>query len=131
MDARDDPTLRAVVKAARAWGISPSRFMGARNVVTYEYRQDGKLARAVETPEWTAEDRDLAYALMNYEAGLCPGCQQSLDETSKSEHSDAYRPDEPIRCHYCTAQALVSETAEKQHSPAGLLFPLRLDPEIV
>lgn len=116
MDLSGDPTLRAVVKAARAWGVSPSRFLGSRP----------------ETPEWTDQDRELALALDEYEAGLCPGCQQPLDETSDPEHSDAYRPQEPIRCHYCKMQALVSETASKQHeNTAGLYFPLRLDPDVV
>ena len=116
MDVAGDPTLRAVVKAARAWGVSPSRFLGSRP----------------ETPEWTEQDRKLALALEEYEAGLCPGCQNPLDETSNPDHQDAYRPEPPIRCHYCTTQALVSETAEKQHEhTAGLLFPIVLDPDVV
>ena len=105
--------------------------MGARRIITYEYRPDGKIARAVETPEWTQEDRELALALMDYEAGLCPGCNLSLDETSKSEHQDAYRPEEPIRCHYCTAQALVNESAQDQERAAGLMYPLKLDLDVV
>jgi hypothetical protein len=86
----------------------------------------------VRAVDWTAEDAELALALEDYEAGLCPGCQQPLDETSKPEHKDAYRPAPPIRCHYCTAQALISETAEKQHERfAGLLFPIVLDADVV
>ena len=132
MDLGSDPTLRAVVKAARAWGISPSRFLGAKRVVTHEYDAAGRLVRSTEVPEWTAEDRELAFALMEYEAGLCPGCQHPLDETSRPEHQDAYRPEQPIRCHYCTTQALISETAEKQHEhTAGLLFPIILNADVV
>ena len=133
MDLGDDPALRAVVKAATARGISPSRFMGAKRVVTHEYDAAGRLVRSTETPEWTAEDRELAFALMEYEAGLCPGCQHPLDETSKPEHEGAYRPDgPPIRCHYCTAEAVVSENIEKQRErTAGLLFSFVLDADVV
>jgi len=131
-DFADDPTLRAVVKAARAWGISPSRFMGARHVVTYEYDIGGRITRAIETPEWTEEDRELAFALEEYEAGLCPGCNQPLDETTKPEHADAYQPNPPERCHYCTARELHSEAIEKQNeNPAGLLVSYRLNPDVV
>jgi len=118
MDLSDDPTLRAVVKAARAWGISPSRFMGSRP----------------ETPEWTPRDRELAFALMEYEAGLCPGGPHVLAETSKPEYEGAFVPEdpEPIRCHECTAAALLSELLEKRENPAGLLLPqLQIDPKIV
>ena len=132
MDLGDDPTLRAVVKAARAWGISPSRFLGAKHVVTHEYDAAGRLVRSTETPEWTVEDRELAFALMEYEAGLCPGCNQPLSETSHPDHQDAYRPEHPVRCHYCTSQAIMSETAEKQYEKmAGLLFSFKLDPDVV
>ena len=130
MDLGDDPALRAVVKAARAWGISPSRFLGAKHVTTHKYL-NGELVRSEETPEWTVEDRELAFALMEYEAGLCPGCNQPLDETSQADHQDAYRPEEPIRCHYCTAQALVNESAQDQERAAGLMYPLKLDLDVV
>ena len=82
--------------------------------------------------EWLPEDTELALALEDYEAGLCPGCGLPQSETTKPEHKDAYRPEEPIRCHYCTAQSLVADTAEKQHERvAGLYFPLVLDAEVV
>jgi len=130
-DLGSDPALRAVVKAARAWGISPSRFLGAKHVVTHEYDAAGRLVRSTETPEWTVEDREFAFALVEYEAGLCPGCNQPLDETSRADHQDAYRPEEPIRCHYCTAQALISESAQEQDRAVGLMYPLRLDLDVV
>src|SRR5215217_3186377 len=131
MDLGDDPALRAVVKAATARGISPSRFMGAQRVTTHEYDAAGRMVRSTETPEWTVEDRELAFALMEYEAGLCPVCNQPLDETSRADHQDAYRPEEPIRCHYYTAQVLVNESAGEQERAAGLMYPLKLDLDVV
>lgn len=114
--ADDTDPLRRLLRAARSWRVAPTVFLG----------------RIRPGTDWLPEDTELALALEEYEAGLCPGCQQPLEETSKPEHSDAYRPEEPIRCHYCTAQALVSEMAEKQHErTAGLLFPLTLNPDVV
>lgn len=107
--------------------------MGARHVTNYEYdKLSGRLMYTVETPEWTEEDRELAFALEEWEAGLCPGCQQPLSETSKPEHKDAYVPTAPIRCHYCTVQAQHAETMENQSKKiAGLLFSYHLDPDVV
>lgn len=111
----DDPLLR-ILRAARSWRVAPTVFLG----------------RVRSGTDWLPEDTELAMALEDYEAGLCPGCQQSLEETSKPEHQDAYRPEQPIRCHYCTARALVDETAEKQHErTAGLLFPITLNADVV
>ena len=134
MDFADDPTLRAVVKAARAWGVSPSRFMGARRIVTYEYDSpSGRLLAAVETPEWTEEDRELAFALEEHEAGLCPGGDHVLAETSKPEYQDAFLPDKDseVRCHECTGQALVAEILDKRERSAGLMMRLKVDPDVV
>jgi hypothetical protein len=87
--------------------------------------------RTVNSGDWTDQDTSYALALEDYEAGLCPGCNHPLAETSQPDHADAYRPEKPIRCHYCTAQALVAEVAEKDDNTAGLMFPLTLDPEVV
>jgi hypothetical protein len=88
--------------------------------------------RIVNSTEWTDEDTSLAMALEDYEAGLCPGGPHPLAETTRPEHADAYRPGERILCHYCKAQALVAEVAEKQQeSQAGVLTPLVLDADVV
>jgi hypothetical protein len=132
VDLANDSTLRAVVKAALRGGTSPSRFMGARRIVTYEYDSlSGRLLAAIESPEWTEQDRELIFALEEYEAQCCPEGHY-LPETTKVEHQDAYRAEPPILCHYCKAQHLIAETAPKQHSDtAGLYFPIVLDQEVV
>ena len=131
-DVANDPTHRAYVKVARAWGVSPSKFLGARQVTTHEYSQAGRLVRSVTTAEWTDADRQAALDLEAYEASLCPGCNHPLEETTRPEHSDAYRPEPPIRCHYCTAQAIQSEAVGKQHERSeGLLFSFELNPDVV
>jgi len=133
VDVASDPTLRAVVKAARAWGISPSKFMGARHVTTHEYDAAGRLVRSTETPEWTTEDRELAFGLEEYEAGLCPGEDHLLAETSKPEYDGAFvpDPDSEVRCHKCTARALVAEILGKRERQAGLMMGVKLDPDVV
>jgi hypothetical protein len=110
-----DP-LRVLLQAARSWRVPPTVFL----------RQ-----RTVGSTDWTDQDTSYAMALEDYEAGLCPGCNHPLAETSRPDHADAYRPEKPIRCHYCTAQALVAEVAEKDDNTAGLMFPLTLDPDVV
>ena|SRR4249919_2313057 len=118
-----------MLRAARSWRVAPSVFLGQRSGAVYERDVSGRVVRIVD---WTLSDTELALALEGYEAGLCPGCQHPLAETCKPEHKDAYRPDPPIRCHYCTAEASTSETAEKQHErSAGLLFTFSLDPDVV
>jgi hypothetical protein len=111
----DDP-LRVLLQAARRWQIPPTVFL----------RQ-----RTVNTREWTDADTAYAMALEDYEAGLCPGCNHPLAETTQQYHADAYRPGEQIRCHYCTARALVAEVAEKDEHAAGLMVPLVLDLDVV
>lgn len=72
-------------------------------------------------------------ALEDYEAGLCPGGNHPLAETSKPEHADAYRPDKDreVRCHFCKAQELLAEVMAKGEDTAGVFLPLMLDPEVV
>ena len=130
-DLANDPTLRTIVKVAQTWGTSPSRLMGARRIVTYEYDISGRLLAAIETPEWTEEDRELIFALEDYEAQCCPEGHY-LPETAKPEHEEAYRAEKPIVCHYCKAQAIISEAAPKQYGDtSGLYFPIAIDPEVV
>jgi hypothetical protein len=130
--ADDADSLRALLRAARQWRVAPTVFLGQRKTVTtYEYDAAGRIVRAT-TIDWTQADTDLAWALDQYEAGLCPGGEHVLAETSKPEHQDAYRLNgPPIRCHYCTAKALAGEVAEKQENPAGLLFGFKLDADVV
>lgn len=89
--------------------------------------------RTVESPWWTDRDTQMMRALAVYEAGLCPGGDHVLAETTKPEHADAYRPDTGarIRCHYCKALALMSEVAAKEEDTAGVMVPLVLDPDVV
>ncbi len=114
--ADDTDPLRPLLRAAKAWQVPPTVFIRKRTV---------------NTAEWTDDDTALAMVLEDYEAGLCPGGNHPLAETSAPEHADAYRPAPPIRCHYCTAQASMAEVAQKQERTAGLLFPLILDPDVV
>ena len=114
----DDP-LRTLLEAARRWGVPPTVFLRKRTV---------------NSREWTDEDTVLALALEDHEAGYCPGGRHVLAETSKPEHADAYRPageDDQIRCHYCKAQAALSDVMAKKEDTAGLFIPLVLDADVV
>lgn len=102
--------------------------MGEPVITKHVYDHAGRLART-ETVWWTVEDREAALALLDYEAGLCSGCHHPLEETTKAEHADAYRPGEPIRCHYCTTRVAIDRNADEKS--AGLLIPIKLNPEVV
>lgn len=124
-----NPAHRAVIRAARAWGVPPSQFMGeARDTVTtYEYDVSGRLARAVScAPKWTADDQDAALDLLAYEDGLCPGCHHPLDETTMPEHEYAYAAEEAVRCHRCTTSQRASEHYQGNEVPSALFIPIVL-----
>jgi hypothetical protein len=111
----EDP-LRPMLQAARAWRVPPTVFLRKRTMAS---------------TEWTDADTTLAMALEDYEAGLCPGGNHPLAETTRPEHQDAYRPGVRIRCHFCKAQALVDEVAEKEDDMGGVMVPIVLDPDVV
>lgn len=105
-----------MLEAARRWQVPPTVFLGQRTV---------------RTAEWTFEDSQLAMALENFEASLCPGGDHVLAETSRPEHEDAYRPGEKTRCYYCKAMATVSAVMSKDEDSAGKMTSLVLDPDVV
>lgn len=130
-DPAEDPQLRAFLTVARSWGVSPSRFAGitpiTRTVYTYDHL--GRLHSAVTTedPEWSEEDREMAFRLHEYEQSLCSGCNQPLHETSDPANEFAYVPaSEPVRCHRCTRAEIEGEKAQKYPHPGALHIPIVL-----
>jgi hypothetical protein len=130
MDLAADPQLRALVEASRAWGISPKRLLGwePKQVTVHEYGLDGRLARSTTTVdvEWDDEQRELVFAFLAWEAGLCPGGKHSLDETTKPENEARYEHGPAVRCHYCTAADQASKTYADSPSPQALFIPIQL-----
>lgn len=104
--------------------------MGEPVVTTYQYDHAGRIVRT-ETSGWTGPDREAVLALLNYEAGLCPGCNHPLAETTRVEHTAAYRPEPPIRCHFCTTQAAMAKTQSEDEKSPGLLYSISLDAAVV
>jgi len=132
-----DPALRGMLEAARAWNVSPRRFLGweAAAVTTYEYDLTGRLIRSVTLPEaeWDQDDRDLALSLLAYEAELCPGCRQPLAQTTAAGNEYRYRSGPAIRCHRCTASQQAAAAYQDSPSPEALFIPvefLRDDVEV-
>lgn len=133
VDLNDDPQLRAALQTARSWGVSPSAFGGAPRTsqTHYVYDDTGRLIRSwtVADPEWSDDDRALAFALADWEADQCPGCGGNLAETTKREHEYAYVPDSAREalCHRCVGHTIAgSRYAEHPHARA-MMIPLRLD----
>jgi len=120
----------AALRAARAWGVSPQRFLGwePETVTVVERDSAGRVVRTISRaePEWGDEDRDLAVALLDFEAGLCSSCRTPLVETTDAQHEDAYRADPAIRCHRCTAIIRGSEMYRDAPQPGALLIPVHL-----
>lgn len=135
MDLVNEPGTLAELRAARAWGVSWSRWCGTRptTTTTYEY-EDGRVVRTVTVadPDWTDLDRRAALALAQYEQDLCGGCGQPMSETTKADNDGRYVPMAAVRCHFCTA-AEIGRTAYQDNSQASALHvPVRLlplDPE--
>lgn len=133
----NDLELRVTLQAARAWAVSPRRFLGLWEpaYVTVYTRDDvGNVIMSetrFETPEWTKEDRILALALDQYERQLCQGCGKALTETTKPEHYGAYRAGLPQRCHACTAIYEASERYEETAHPEALKFSADLVPDLI
>lgn len=134
LDLEHDPVTRAEIMAARAWGVSWSRFSGQEpiSVTTYHYDDAGHLigAATVREPEWTDQDREAAIALQEYEAGLCPGCQEPMSETTDPANEGRYRTDLPIRCHRCTMAEIARDVHQDKPQASALFVPIRLAPVV-
>ena len=133
-DLAADDALRRALQVARAWGVSPGRFLGrepARRTV-YHYGPDGRLLAATteHDPEWTPRDRELALALAAYEAQCCPGCGHHLAETTRPEAEDEYLPGEAIRCHRCTAVHQTAALTKDAPHPQALRYSVRYRPAL-
>lgn len=121
---RADPLERAVLRAARSWGVPPTRFMGrgARLDLTVTERdQAGRPVRYVDArPEWTDDDRALALAIEAYEREICDGCGFPLQDTTDPLNEGRFVATGAIRCHGCLAQAtagaVYGETDKHAHT---------------
>lgn len=123
-----DRALRDHLIAARGWtGPSPSRFMGRPVRTDYVLDQHGRVIGSVTDPDWTDEDRDLALALLAYEASLCTGCGHPLAETTDPAAEEAYVA-EAMRCHRCTAAEQEAESYRDNPQPGSLRYSARPRP---
>jgi hypothetical protein len=127
VDVANDPTLRAIVQAARAWGVSPSTFLGAKRVTVHFRGEGGQIVRSETETEWTKDDREAALALMAWEADLCPGCNQPLSETTSPDNEERYVAKPPLLCHRCVATESATKKWENHAHPGALLIPIELD----
>ena len=95
--------LRYALRAAKAWRVPPTVFLGER---------------AVDTAGWTERDSVYAMALEDYEAGLCGGCGGDLAETTKPGNQGRYVGKMSAVCHRCVALAVA---ADNNHPHPGAL----------
>lgn len=122
-----DPDDRAVLEAARAWGVAPSVFLGyGRSVTEHQYNALGQLVRSSTSSAWTDDDRTAALDLLAHEASLCPGCGHPVAETTAPEAEERYHVPYPIRCHRCTATEQAQVRFQDMPTPAALLLPVQV-----
>jgi hypothetical protein len=72
-------------------------------LTTYEYDDQGRVARAYTASAWTEEDRALMLAREQYRAGLCPGCGQPKDTAWHPDNEGWFEVTASFECHACTA----------------------------
>jgi hypothetical protein len=126
----NSPELRFTLQAARAWGCSPSKFLGREITTRILYDRDlfGTVVAISHTQEaeWTDEDRRLALELQEYEAGLCPGCSTPMSETTDPANEYRYEAKLPLRCHRCTTSERAMKQYEENEAPSALFLPIVL-----
>lgn len=81
---------------------------------------------------WRDQDGLLAAALIEYEAGLCPGCgyplAETTDPTSDPHHPDGthkYESPYPARCFACDALESRTKDYAEADNPRALRFSTR------
>lgn len=122
---RDNPGLRDLLEAARAWGVPPSRVLGRRSVDTIvEFDASGRPARYVNPP-WDLTDVALALALQRVEAETCDGCGHPLSQTTDPDNEFRYESRKPVRCHACVALAQAAKPFREDDAPQTLRFGVR------
>lgn len=121
LDPRE-PVDRAVLEAARSWGVAPSVFLGISITVTeYRHNDAGQVVQSFTESPWTDDDRANALALGQYEATLCPGCNAPLDETTAADAEENYVPQIAL-CHRCVTIHQRQETLKDHPHPEALLI---------
>jgi hypothetical protein len=125
---RTDAGLRELLRAARSWGVPPSRFLGRRTVDAVAERDDaGRIVRWV-APPWELVDVALALALQRVDAETCDGCGHPLAESTDPANEGRYLTDLPVRCHACTTLGYGTEPYQQSHQPQALRFGVHLKP---
>jgi hypothetical protein len=90
-------------------GISPRRFDGWEPAQRTKIIRDAE-GRVVEMitstePEWDETDRGVIYALLDYQADLCPSCGLPMSDYLHTEG----KPDPPLSSSYAVCVACVAK----------------------
>lgn len=125
-----DPTVRAALRAARAWGLRPSELLEPRRAAAYVVeRDDAGRAVTLTAPPLTVEDQALILAFEAYEQTLCDGCGHPMSESTAKANEYRYATGLPVRCHACTAIGQASDALpDHTPQPQALRFGVHLKP---
>lgn len=114
--------------------MSLKRFHGwePTRTTTYEYDDDGRLLRSMETvePEWDEDERAWVTALRLYRDSLCPSCGGPVEECHAPITFDELRRGRFIVEHSVCARTrelrkAMKEAQETAEEPAALVFTTR------
>lgn len=73
---------------------------------------------------WTARDRTLAEALLEYEDSFCPGCGQPKSK-AWNDKTDGWWEQESLHCFACEMienQRKIAEKSDKESEPGELTY---------
>ncbi len=79
--------------------------------------------RPTKYAAWSARDRGLAEALIEYEDGLCPGCGQPVDHAWDPRSEGEYEAHERT-CMACQEKAM--KTDGREHKPGHFVTVSRV-----
>lgn len=98
----------------------------------YEYDEDGRLVASRPEVEWDDTERAWMLALEEYRSDLLCECgcgfPKKISQAPETEFSVEVPP--PTRCHIRTALAADQKAAEDRPTPEGLIWGVRLRPEV-
>jgi hypothetical protein len=83
-------------------------------------------AKITTEAEWDDESRELAFAVEDYEARLCSGCGDDLEETTKIENEEGYEPLPALICWRCVERGRLEKQKVKMREQRGAALLLNV-----
>lgn len=89
----------------------------------FHHDDHGRVVSSQPEVEWDVDQQAWMLALAGLELDVCGGCGGRLTETTAAEVE--YIPNDPVRCHKCTALYIAAEKSRDSHQPHALMHTAR------